>query len=395
MYRDEDIVIIGAQRTPFGKFGGSFRRVSAVELGQHALQGALRQAGLAPEAVSHVLLGIVYPAGLSQMPARQVAFRAGLPPSVRTVGIDKACCSATEAIIQGARLLRSGEATVVAAGGMENMSAVPYLHSTTRWGQRMGHTALRDYLLEGLTWPETSLHMGVYAERAARAAGISRTEQDAYAAESQRRWAEAEAAGFFASERLTVPVTEQEGGPVVDRDEHPRPDTSVERLAVLPPAFTPEGDITAGNASGICDGAAVVVLTTAAYARRVGALPLARIAGWGQVGGRPDDMAATPAWAIQAALQEAGWTLREVDRVEINEAFAAVPLYSMRLLGLERDRVNVHGGAIAVGHPVGATGARLVMTLLYELRQQGLSRGVAALCGAGAQGDAILLEVDA
>lgn len=389
-----DVVIVSAVRTPFGKFGGNFVETSAIELGALTITNTLSTLKLQPEQVSHVYLGTVFPGGLSQVPARQAAFLAGIPKNVISVGIDKACCSATESIVQGVRALRAGEAEIVVCGGMENMSQVPYLQKNMRWGSRMGDSIFSDYLIEGLTWPLTNLHMGIYAENAARERKISREEQDDFAYESHQKWKAAWQDGHFADEVFPVSVKKGKKEEIVTHDEHPRPNSTREQFSNLPPAFSKDGEITAGNSSGISDGAAVLVLMTREKAVELGLKPLATIKGYAQVGGNPEDMAFTPAWAIAKVVSGKGLKVSDIDLFEINEAFAAVTLVSMRELNISRDKTNVKGGSVSIGHPVGATGARIVMTLMYELRRRGQTLGVAALCAAGAQGDAILIQVE-
>jgi len=391
---ENDIVIVGASRTPFGKFGGAYLHTSAVELGALAIANTLSSIRLAPEHVTHVWMGTMYTGGLGQAPARQAAYRAGIPKEAIVVGIDKACCSSTEALVQGMRALRAGEAEIVVCGGMENMSRVPFLQKNVRWGNRMGDVVFSDYLLEGLTWPETQAHMGVISERSARRWNISREEQDELACESQRRWKQAWESGFFSHELFAVTVNKGNKEEVIRCDEHPRPQTTKEALAALKPSFTPDGEVTAGNSSGICDGAAAIVIMTRKTAGEYGLKPLATIRGYAQVGGSPEDMPSTPAWAISRLLAAHRMQIGDIDLFEINEAFAAVTLVSMKELGIEYDKTNVNGGAISIGHPVSVSGARLVMTLMYELRRSGLNLGIAALCAAGAQGDAILIEIE-
>ncbi len=391
---DRDVVIVAAARTPFGKLGGVLRGLSAVDLGAHAVREVVRRTGLAQGGIDQVILGTVIPAGLGQIPARQAAITAGISPDVPALTINKVCGSSLKACSLAAMLIRAGEADAIVAGGMESMSNAPYLLDRARWGYRMGHGELRDAMItDGLWCPINSVHMGSYGSSGARDHGITRLEQDEFAARSQQRYARALAAGAFSQEIAAIHAPREKGDPVlVSADEPPRPDTTVEGLAALKPAFEAEGTITAGNAPGVNDGASALILMSAARAATLGLAPLARVVAWDEAAMEPRHMAAVPAQAMQKSLDRAGLTLRDIDLFEINEAFAAVPLVCARLLDLDLDRVNVNGGTVAVGHPIGASGGRILMTLIYELRRRGARYGLAGICSGTAQGDAMVVE---
>ncbi|HUY61734.1 MAG TPA: acetyl-CoA C-acyltransferase [Candidatus Dormibacteraeota bacterium] len=394
-----DPVVVAAVRTPFGKFRGSLATVSAIDLGAIAIRAALERAGVAPAAVDHCIMGTVVAAGLGQVPARQAALRAGLPPTVPALTVNKVCASSLKAVNLAALLIRAGEAEVVVAGGMESMTQAPRLLSGTRRGVAMGPLTLADAMLQdGLTCPVDGVHMGEHGHAVAEELGVSREAQDAYALRSQQRYEAARQAGWIAEELVPVPVPAGAGGPaLVDRDEQPRPDTTAERLAGLRPVFGgASGTITAGNAPGINDGAAVVVLMSRARAAADGCPVLATWVGSGEVGAEHPYLATVPALALERALARTGGVLTAPDLavVEINEAFAAVVLTSSRMLGLDLERVNPNGGAIAVGHPIGASGARILGSLVHELRRRGGGYGAATICSGLAQGEATLVRVD-
>jgi acetyl-CoA C-acetyltransferase len=389
-----DVVIVAAARTPFGKLGGVLRDLSAVDLGAHAMREVVRRAGLTDGGIDQVIMGTVIPAGLGQIPARQAAIAAGIAATVPALTINKVCASSLKACSLAAGLIRAGEADCIVAGGMESMSNAPYLLDHARWGYRMGNGELRDAMIvDGLWCPINAVHMGIYGSSGARDHAISRREQDEFAARSQRLYARARAAGAFADEITPIQAPQGKGGPIfVSEDEPPRPDTTVEKLTALKPAFEPEGTITAGNAPGVNDGASALMLMSADAARARGLAPLARVIAWGEAAMEPQHMAAVPAEAMRRALDRADLTLREIDLVEVNEAFAAVPLVCARILDLDLERVNVNGGAVAVGHPIGASGGRILMTLIYELRRRGARYGLAGICSGTAQGDAMIVE---
>ena len=389
-----EVVIVGAVRTAIGKFGGALAGVPAPELGSVVIGAALRRAGVTPCDVNEVIMGQVLQAGCGLNAARQAALKAGLPVAVPAYTVNKVCASGMKAVALGALAVAAGESDVVVAGGMENMSAAPFLLPQARWGCRLGDGAVLDAILsEALTDPTEHCHMGITAEHLAAECHVSRQAQDAFAAQSQQRAGAALKAGRFAAEIVSVEIPQRKGPPLrFETDEYPRPDTTAEALAALRPAFKKDGTVTAGNASGIVDGAAMVVVTTSAQAADRGLQPLGRLVSWGTVGVDPDLMGIGPAPAIRQALQRAGLELRAMDLFEINEAFAAQTLSVARELGIDLDRLNVNGGAIAIGHPLAATGARLTLTLLYELRRRNQRYGVAAMCIGGGQGLAAIVE---
>jgi len=389
-----DIVILSATRTPIGSFQGALAAVPAPRLAATVVRGALAQAGLAPADVSDVLLGNVLQAGQGQAPARQAALHAGLPDSVRCVTIHKVCGSGMQAVIQGTHALALGDAELVVAGGMENMSAAPYLLPKAREGYRLGHQQVVDSVVhDGLWDPYNKLHMGSCAERCAAKYAFTREQQDAYAIESFRRANAAQQDGRLAQEITPVEIADARGGPAqVARDEGPAR-VKYEKIPTLRPAFAPDGTITAANASTLNDGAAALVLSTATTAVARGFKPLARVVAFGAHAQAPLWFTTAPIAATQQALRRAGWGVDEVDLWEINEAFAVVALAYMRELGLPPDRVNVRGGAIALGHPIGCSGARILVTLLAALRERGGKRGVAAICIGGGEGLAVCVEL--
>ncbi len=392
-----DPVVVAAVRTPFGKLGGSLAAVSAIDLGAVAIRAALERAGVEPGAVDHCIMGTVVTAGLGQVPARQAALRAGLPPTVPALTVNKVCASSLKAVNLAALLIRAGDAEVVVAGGMESMTQAPRLLPGTRRGVALGPLTLADAMLQdGLTCPIDGVPMGEHGHAVAQELGVSREAQDAYALRSQQRYEAARQAGWIAEELVPVP-TGAGGSAVVDRDEQPRPDTTRERLAGLRPVFGgAAGTITAGNAPGINDGAAVVVLTSRARAEAEGYPVLATWVGSGEAGADHPYLATVPALALGRALSRTGGVLSIPDLavVEINEAFAAVVLTSSRMLELDLERVNPNGGAIAVGHPIGASGARILGSLVWELRRRGGGYGAATICSGLAQGEATLVRVD-
>jgi acetyl-CoA C-acetyltransferase len=388
-------VITGIARTPLGRFGGVYKPLRAVDLGAAAIRAALERSGLSPASVDEVVFGHVIQAGTGQITARQAAVAAGIPMTVPATTINKVCLSGMSAIAIGDKAIRLGEASFVVAGGMESMTNAPYLLPSARWGARLFDTTLVDAMThDGLWCAFDGCTMGESSDRKNRHLGIRRDEQDAWAAASHARAAEATSTGGFADEITPVTIPAHKGeATMVEVDEGIRHDTTVDSLGALRPAFDADGSITAGNASQISDGAASVVLADADAAAATGMPVLARIVSYGQIGGPDATLHERPAEAIQAALKRAGMTVADLDLVEINEAFASVALWSARLLDLPHDRVNVHGGAIALGHPLGATGARIVVSLVNALRARGGGVGAAALCGGGGQGDALIVEV--
>ncbi|MBC7264313.1 MAG: thiolase family protein [Chloroflexi bacterium] len=384
-------VIVAAARTPFGRFGGALRPLSAVELGALAIREVTKRAALSGDEVDEVILGNAASAGLGQVPARQAALRAGLSEKVRCIGVDKACVAAMVAMRWAWWLVAHEEAEVVIAGGMESMSNVPYILPQARWGYRLGHAPLVDALTAALTCPISGKHMGIFASEVALEHGIDRKQQDLWALRSHMRYQEALQAGKWKDEVFAVEVPDKKGTVIVTTDEQPRADTSYEKLAALPPAFEEQGTVTAGNAPGLNDGAAMVVIMSANKARERGLEPLARILAIGQASAAPRLINVVPALAAEDALARARLDKKNIVLWEINEAFAATTLTAIKILGIDPEKVNVNGGSVAIGHPVGATGARILMTLVYELRRRGGGLGLAAICGAGAQGEAMLV----
>ena len=391
---DRDPVIIGSVRTAIGTFGGALKDVPAVELGGLVIAEACRRAGVEFGAVDEVIMGNILQAGLGQNPARQAALRAGLPESVPAETINKVCGSGLKAVIHAAQAIETGDADVVVAGGMESMSQAPYVLPGARWGQRMGDGTLVDVMIkDGLWCAMNDYHMGVTAENLARKYEIGREEQDRFALESQRRAAAAQERGDFDAEIVTVEIPRRKGDPVTfNRDEHVRADASAEGLAKLRPAFDREGSVTAGNASGINDGAAALVVASAARARELGVEPLARLASRGMAGVDPKLMGIGPVPAVRKALERLGRSVDDVDGWELNEAFAVQSLAVLRELEIVPQKVNVRGGAIALGHPIGASGARILVTLLSVMKEKGHQTGVAGLCIGGGQGVAVVVE---
>ncbi|MFA7402662.1 MAG: acetyl-CoA C-acetyltransferase [Pelobacteraceae bacterium] len=390
------VVIASAARTPIGSFGGLLASVSAVELGQLVVSDVLRRGGVTPELVDEVIMGQILSGGCGQNPARQAAIGAGIPDHIPSYTVNKLCGSGLKSVALGALAIAAGEADIIVAGGMENMSRAPYYLDKARTGYRMGNGILEDSILkDALTDAFHGIHMGITAENIADQYRISREEADAFALQSQQKGAKAMSEGLFSREIVPVPVPGKRGETVmVADDEYPRRDTTMESLAKLRPAFKDGGVVTAGNSSGINDGAAALLLMEQGAAQKAGILALARITGWGAVGVDPRIMGMGPVEAIRKALAKAGVTLDDIDLVELNEAFAVQSLAVIRELRLDSRKVNVNGGAIALGHPVGCSGARVLVTLLHEMERSGLRRGLAALCIGGGQGIAMVVERD-
>lgn len=386
-------VIAGAVRTPIGAFMGALSSVPATELGAIVIRDALQRAGVPADQVDDVLMGCILQAGLGQGPARQSAIAAGIPDTVPATTINQLCGSGLRAVGMAAQAIRAGDADVVVAGGMESMSRAPHV-AYLREGQRMGDVPMRDTLIaDGLWCVLTDQHMGGTAEVVAERYGVSREDQDAFAAESQRLAALAMERDHFRGQITPVPVPQRRGDPVlVDRDEHPRPDTTPESLAGLRAAFREGGTVTAGNASGINDGAAAMVVLSEDRAAALGVQPMARILGYAWTGIAPEIMGFAPVDAVRRALDRAGLGIDRVELFEVNEAFAAQAVAVQRELGIGREILNVNGGAIALGHPVGASGARILVTLLHEMQHREARIGVAALCVGGGQGVAMVVE---
>jgi acetyl-CoA C-acetyltransferase len=387
-------VIVAGARTPFGKFGGAFKDVPAVTLGAHAIRSALERAGIAADQVDYVIMGQVLQAGTGQITARQAAIEAGIPQEVPAITINKVCLSGLNAIALADQLIRAGEVEVVVAGGMESMSEAPYLVPKARFGARMGNAEMVDSLVyDGLWSTFLKQHMGESSDDVNSELEISREEQDVWSARSHERAQRAWDSGAMSDEVVVVAVPQRRGDAVrVERDEGVRAGTTAESLGKLAPAFRPGGTITAGNASQISDGAAAVVVMSRERARALKVEPLAEIVAHGMSADRYAWLHTVPALALGNALKKAGLTSADLDLVEINEAFAAVALNTTRMLRLDEERVNVNGGAVALGHPIGASGARLVLTVAHELRRRGLRTGAAALCGGGGQGDALIIR---
>jgi acetyl-CoA C-acetyltransferase len=389
-----DVFILSAARTPIGKFLGGLSTVPATQLGAVAIRAAVERAGIAPEHVDEVFMGQVIQAGAGQAPARQAALGAGLPNGVGATTINKVCGSGLKAVMLGAASIRAGDAEVIVAGGMENMNLGPYLLPGARAGYRLGNAELVDATVhDGLWCAICDVHMGIHAERVAAKHEVSRDAQDVFAVRSHERALAAIAGGRFADEIVPVEVPGKKGPTIVDTDENPRPDTSLEALARLKPAFQPEGGtVTAGNSPGITDGAAALVLASEAAVASDGLKPIARITGYAQADVAPEWLFEAPIEGVRRLLTKLDLRLDEFDLIEINEAFAAQVLADGNALGFDWDRVNVNGGAIALGHPIGASGARVLTTLLYELQRRGGRRGLATLCLGG--GGAVALAVE-
>jgi len=383
---EKAIVILAGARTPFGKFGGAFKRISATELGVFAGTAAMRRARVSPADVDHVIFGNVLQTSSDAIYlARHVGLRAGIPKNSPALTVNRLCGSGFQSIISGAQLLLLGEANLVLAGGAENMTQAPHVVRGARWGLPLGEGQLEDSLWSALTDTYCNVSMAMTAEKLAAQYGITRAQADAFALQSQKRASAAKDAG-----RLSEEIVGIEG--VLENDEHPRPDTTLEELAALPPAFTKGGIVSAGNACGICDGAAAVVLAAEERARAENRTPLARIVSWAITGCEPSLMGIGPVEAITIALQRADLALEQIDLFEVNEAFAAQYLAVEEELGLDRERVNVNGGAIAFGHPLGASGTRITLTLALELKRRQARYGIGSACIGGGQGIALLIE---
>jgi len=387
------VVIASATRTPIGAFQGVLSGATAPQLGAAAIRGALAAASVPAADVQEVVMGCVLPAGLGQAPARQAALGAGIPTNVPTTTINKMCGSGMKAIMMAADQIRTGDVSLAVAGGLESMSNAPYLLPKARGGMRMGHGEVLDHMFyDGLQSPFDGQLMGVFAENTAQKYGFSRADQDAFASESTRRALQAVNSGAFAAEITPVTVKTRKGETVVDRDETPFT-VDLAKITTLKPAFRKDGTVTAASSSSISDGAAAAVLMSAAEAGRRGVKPLAKIVGYASFAREPEWFTTAPAGAIQKLLAQLGWKHGDVDLYEVNEAFAAVTMAAMRDVGFEHARTNVHGGACALGHPIGATGARIVATLVHALRARGGGRGIASLCIGGGEATAIAVEV--
>ncbi len=391
-----ETVIVGYARTPIGKFGGGFQPLSAMDLGAEAIKAALDRAGVSPDQVGYCIMGHVIQAGQKEITSKQAAVNAGLPMEVPCTTTNKVCLSGMTAIAEADRHIRAGDFDMVVAGGMESMTNAPYLLPKARFGYKLGSGEILDAMMwDGLTDPFEEKRMGEVSDPPNEELGIGREEQDEFAVESHQRAAEAWKNGRYEGEVVPVEVPQKKGDPqTVDQDEGFRPDISLDALSQLPAAFTQDGTLTPGNSSQLSDGGAAVVLTTREKAEELGLSPVATIRGWATTAGPKNWLHNQPGEAIQKVSKRLDLDPAGYDLYEINEAFAAVVIQAMRDLNISRDKVNVNGGAVALGHPIGCTGTRLVVTLMHELQRRGGGRGVAALCGGGGQGDGIVIEVE-
>lgn len=390
----KEVVIVSAFRSPIGSFGGSLKGVSAVELGTQVVKGGLSQINLDPATVDEVIFGNVLQAGLGQNVARQISIHAGIPEAVPSFTVNKVCGSGLKAVQLATQAIQIGDADIIVAGGTESMSGAPYLNQATRWGGKLGHLQLMDSIVvDGLTDAFYDYHMGITAENLATKFGFTREQQDEFAASSQQKAEKALEAGRFKDEIVPIVIPQRKGDPiVVDTDEYPKKGTTAEKLAKLRPAFKKDGTVTAGNASGINDGAAALVLMSKEKAESLGLKILGTIKSYANAGINPEIMGSGPVPATLKALERANLTLKDLDLVEANEAFAVQSLAVMKELGLEASKVNVNGGAIALGHPIGASGARVLVSLVHEMRKQDSKYGLATLCVGGGQGVAMIIE---
>ncbi|NLC85087.1 MAG: acetyl-CoA C-acetyltransferase [Ruminococcaceae bacterium] len=392
---NKPVYILSACRTPIGSFGGALKPLTAVDLGKVAITEALQRAAVTPEQVDEVIFGNVLQGGQGQNPARQVAVAAGIPLEKPAVTINKVCGSGLYSVALAMRTIKADEGECLVAGGTESMSNVPYLAGDVRWGSRMGDVKLKDYMVSDGLWDVfNDYHMGITAENVAEKYGITREQQDSFAVSSQQKAAAAQREGRFAAEITAVAVPQRKGDPlIVDADEYIRPDTSLEKISRLKPAFIKDGTVTAANASGINDGAAALVIGSADFVEQNNLKPLARIVASASCGIDPAIMGMGPVPAIQACLQKAGLEVGDIDLFELNEAFASQSLAVCQELGLDQQKVNVNGGAIALGHPIGASGARILTSLLYEMARRKSRYGLAALCIGGGMGEAMIVEL--
>ncbi|HDX9587244.1 TPA: acetyl-CoA C-acetyltransferase [Bacillus pseudomycoides] len=388
-------VILSAARTPVGKFGGALKDVKATELGGIAIGAALERANVAASDIEEVVFGAVIQGGQGQIPSRQAAREAGIPWETRTETVNKVCASGLRAVTLADQIIRTGDHSLLVAGGMESMSNSPYILRGARWGYRMGHNEVVDLnVADGLTCSFTGVHMGVYGGDVAKEDGISREMQDEWAYRSHMRAITAQKEGRFEEEIVPVSVPQRKGEPVVvAHDEAPRGDTTLEKLAKLKPVFDKAAAVTAGNAPGLNDGAAALVLMSEERAKEEGRKPLATILGHIAIAIEAKDFPRTPGYAINELLKKTGKKVEDIDLFEINEAFAAVAIASANIAGIDSEKINVNGGAVAMGHPIGASGARIIVTLIHALKQRGGGIGIASICSGGGQGDAIMIEV--
>ncbi|MBI2876506.1 MAG: acetyl-CoA C-acetyltransferase [Candidatus Tectomicrobia bacterium] len=390
-------VIVSAARTPIGSYGGSLKDIPVSDLGAIPIREVVKRSGVSPEVVDYAVLGIVVQAGGGQVAGRTATVKAGLPVTVGSDTLNKACASGMRAVTLADQMIRCGDVDTVIAGGMENMSQTPYLLRGAKWGLRMGHSQIEDSMLaDGLLCPHENVHMIVLGSRLARRNEISREDQDRWSLRSQQRAVEAIRAGRFREEIVPVLLPQKKGEPkVFDTDEFPRPDTTLEKLAQLPPAMMADGTVTAGNSPGVNDGGAALLVMSQEKAQSLGLKPLATIVSHTFTAAPTGELDSGVTLAVKRLLEKNRLTPRDIDLFEINEAFAAVTLAVIQNAGLDPERVNVNGGAVALGHPIGASGARILMTLIYELRRQGKQLGVAAICSGQSQGDAVLVKIEA
>lgn len=397
MYGLSRTVILDGARTPFGKFGGALSSLTASDLGGIAIKEALAKANVEADAVNEVIIGTVLQAGQGQIPSRQAATKAGIPWNVKTETINKVCASGMRSVTLADQLIRLGDEEVIVAGGMESMTNAPYYMPKGRFGLRMGDASLVDGMIyDGLScaFHPKQVHMGIYGNDTASKFEVSREQQDAWAVRSHEKALAAIDSGKFAEEIVAVEIPQRKGDPLrIETDEAPRAGTTLETLTKLKSAFSSDGTITAGNAPGVNDGACALVLMSEEKAQQENRQPLATILAHAEVGVAPQDFPQTPGLVINELLKKSGKTLADIDLIEINEAFAAVALVSNQISGLDESKVNVNGGAVALGHPIGASGARIILTLAYELKRRGGGLGIAAICSGGGQGDAVLIEV--
>ncbi len=389
-----DVVIVAAGRTAIGKFGGTLAKIPAADLGAHVIRQLLAKAGITPDQVSEVIMGQVLTAGIGMNGARQASIRAGIPDSVPAMTVNKVCGSGLKATHLAAQAIKAGDAEIVVAGGQESMSLAPHVMLGSRDGFRMGDAKLVDTMIsDGLTDIFNQYHMGVTAENVAQKFGISRKDQDEFAAASQQKAEAAQKSGRYRDEIIAIEIPQRKGAPLAfDTDEYPRHGATAEALAALKPAFDKNGTVTAGNASGINDGAAAVIMMSAKKAEQLGLAPLARVKAYSSAGVDPKIMGMGPVPASQLCLSKAGWTVKDLDLMEINEAFAAQAVAVNRQMGWDTSRINVNGGAIALGHPIGASGCRILVTLIHEMIKRGARRGLASLCIGGGMGVALAVE---
>jgi acetyl-CoA C-acetyltransferase len=390
----ERAVIVAGARTPIGKFRGSLAGFKAVELGAAAIDGALERSGVAPEQIEYSIMGHVLQAGQGQITSRQAAIAAGIPKEIPAITVNKVCLSGTSAIAIADQMIRAGDLEIAVAGGMESMTNAPFVLPKAREGSRLGDTEMLDSMIhDGLWCAFDDRHMGEGTDAISAELGITREDQDAWAARSHQRARDAWDAGRLTDEVVPVAVPQRKGDPeIFERDEGIRGETTVEKLARLRPAFTPDGTVTAGNASQISDGGAAVIVTSAEVAERMNLEPIAEIVAYGMSADRYASLHTVPALALEKALKRAGLATADLGLLEVNEAFAAVALHTARTLDIDEDLVNVNGGAVALGHPIGASGTRIVLTLALEMQRRGVDLGAAAICGGGGQGDALILR---